>query len=199
MIETNAIVLKTQPFDESGKIISLFTKNLGIQSAIIKSINPTRLDLVQATTPLYEGCYHLKKGRSDLYKIIEVSSINYYHLIKQDFTRLTCATLILKLIIDTQIKNKPIPLLYLLTSKYLHELETSSKPKIILLSFYLKFLRHEGLFDLQSFCEGSNELITPVTILCFSLKFDELYEVELKDQDFEKIQNRFMQIIEQEI
>jgi DNA repair protein RecO (recombination protein O) len=153
MIQTNAIVLKTQPFEESGKMIILLTKDFGVQSAIVKAIPKERLDLIQATTPLFEGNYHLKKGRSDLYKIIEVTPIHYYHLLKQDFQRLTCATLMLKLIIKTQIKNKPIPLLYLLLSKYFQELEKSLKPKNLLLSFYLKFLRHEGLFELTSFCD----------------------------------------------
>jgi hypothetical protein len=100
---------------------------------------------------------------------------------------------------DSQIKNKSIPLLYLLLSKYLQELEKSPKPKILLLSFYLKFLRHEGLFDLEYFYDGSSNLIAPITILCFSLKFDELYEIEITDEEFEKIQNRFHQVLKQEI
>jgi DNA repair protein RecO len=195
MIETKAIVLKSTPFDESSKIVHLFTQDLGIISAVVKKISEKRLDLIQATTPLFEGKFHLKKTQSDLHKVIDISAISYHHLIKEDFYLLKSSFDILQLILKTQIKNRPLPLLYQLTSVYLNEFEKTEAKQHLLLSFYLKFLRHEGLFDLEHFCEGLTFDPTVIKILCYSTKFEEMYQIFLDEKTTEEIFSRFSSII----
>ncbi len=197
MIETKAIVLNSTPFEESGKILTLLTKDFGMVSAVIKTIPDKRLDLVQASTPLFSGLFHLRKGRTDLFKIFEASALHYHHIIKQDLTRLKCSIDMMKVIIQTQIKNKPIPLLYQLLTSFLIELEKSKNPELITSTFFLKFLRHEGLLNLDYFCDNTDLNIEKLEHLALSLKFEEMYVIDLTKNEIEKIKFRFKEVLEQ--
>ena len=64
MQATKAIVLKSINFQESGKILSLLSQDLGLIQCIIKTIPEKRYDLVQASSPLFTGIFHLKKSSS---------------------------------------------------------------------------------------------------------------------------------------
>ncbi|NBO24942.1 MAG: DNA repair protein RecO [Chlamydiae bacterium] len=195
MLQTKGLVLKASPFQDSGKILQVLTKDFGIISILIKSIPEKRLDLIQTSTPLYEGLFYLKKGSMDLYKLIETSPLNYHHELKENFSLLKSAVEILQLIAKTQPKNKPLPLLYELTSIYLNELRHCLNLKNLLSSFYLKFLRHEGLFNLDYFSEKTLVDREKLTLMSYALKFEAIYGIELSETEFSSIYEEFYGIM----
>lgn len=195
MFKTKGIVIKSLPFQEDGKIIQLFTPEFGIISVITKNISEKRLDLIQSTTPLFEGYFHLKRQSSEFYKLLEVNPISHHLMLKESLVQLKYAFEILKTISSTQPKNKPLPLLYQLVSVYLNELEKGMHHDKIISSFYLKFLRHEGLLNIDHFCEDSILDIGKIKSFCYGLKFEEIYQIEITNDEIIDIQNRFKMIL----
>ena len=174
-ITTKAIVLKSSPFDETGKIICLLSEDFGIIRCLIKTIPAKRLDLIHNSTPFFEGIFQMTKGRNDLYKFVDCSTISYHHSLKNDLERLKTGFELLQFIASTQISNKPIPLIYKLLSKLLAELATTKNPPLLAIVFYLKILRHEGIFHPLHFCEDNSLDPEKIQSTANSLKFEEIY------------------------
>lgn len=192
---TKAIVLKSSPFDETGKIISLLSEDLGIIRCLIKAIPAKRLDLIHCSTPFFEGVFQLNKGRNDLYKFIDCTAISYHHGIKNDLERLKTGFELLQFIANSQISNKPIPLIYKLLSKLLAELAVTKSPPLLAIIFYLKILRHEGIFHAFHFCEKTTLDPDKIQLTANSLKFEEIYCLDWNLDEIAQAKSKIKEIL----
>jgi DNA repair protein RecO len=195
MIVCTGIVLKTTPFEESSKISSLFTYELGLIHILTKKLSTKRLDIHQGTSPLVEGVYHLKQGKSELYKLEDVTLVAQHDGIKTDFKRLQVGIEMLSSLEKSQLKHKCAPLLFVLLSKFLKELEKTTDPERLLVCFYFKVLRHEGLFDECAFQEDLNMSIETIETLAYASKFESIYNLSLKPDDLSLMKNKALSLL----
>ena len=140
------IVLKTIPYQENGRIVTLFTDTSGVISLFIKRLSIKNLHLQNVTSPLSLSEFQLEKRKSDLYFFQDATLLDPFLEIRRDLDRLTATQKLFGLILKSQPPEKPAPLLFLLLLNYLKAVKTTMAPKNYALSFMTKILRHEGLF-----------------------------------------------------
>ncbi|CCB89786.1 DNA repair protein RecO [Simkania negevensis] len=143
--KSEGIVLKSFAYKETERILHLFTHDQGIIHLIVKHLSPKKPQRINLSTPLCRGQYVYRKGKSDLYTLLDGSILNLHLPLRQSLKQLTIGGKMLQAIHDTQLPEKPAPQLYNLLAAYLKNLPLS--PENLWASFQLKLLKHEGLIS----------------------------------------------------
>ncbi|MBU3128464.1 DNA repair protein RecO [Clostridium tagluense] len=106
ILKTRAIVIKTQEFKESDKLVWLFTEELGKITAIAKGARKNKSKYVSSTLPCSYGEFILFKGKN-LYTINEVTIIDSFQQLLRDLTTITYASYFNELI-DISMENEEV-------------------------------------------------------------------------------------------
>ncbi|MGH4125844.1 MAG: DNA repair protein RecO [Clostridium sp.] len=104
ILKTRAIVIKTQEFKESDKLVWLFTEEFGKITAIAKGARKNKSKYVSSTLPCSYGEFILFKGRN-LYTINEVTIIDSFQQLLRDLETITYASYFNELI-DIAMENE---------------------------------------------------------------------------------------------
>jgi DNA repair protein RecO (recombination protein O) len=149
---SEGIVLRSVPFKEKERILTLFTPHFGLISLIVKSLNTKSSHLLSLTTPFSQGEFIYKKGRSDLYQFQD-GDLHFDHLaLRNSLAHLQTAGAIAQAILSSQLPGKPSSALYTLFAAYLRQIPFFTCPHTLASSFYLKMLKHDGILTLQNIC-----------------------------------------------
>ncbi|OFI07176.1 DNA repair protein RecO [Clostridium acetireducens DSM 10703] len=97
IIKTRAVVIKTQDYKESDKLVWLFSEKLGRISTIAKGAKKNRSKFLSSTLNFCFGEYVLYKGKS-LYSISECQIIDSFQELLRDFNTITYASYLCELI-----------------------------------------------------------------------------------------------------
>jgi len=146
------IVLKSIPFQDSDRIVNVFTPEKGIISFLVKHLStrsPLRTNL---TSPLCQAKFVYRKSYSDLHHLIDGTIVNLHLSLRHSYKYLHCGGKMLHAIKISQMPGKSAPLLYTLLMKYLNQISYFLHPEILLASFQLKLLKHEGILALNKIC-----------------------------------------------
>jgi len=146
------IVLKSQPFKDSGRILRVFTAEKGMITLFIKDLSKRHLLMTNLTSPLCRAKFILQKRRSELYHLIDGTIVDLHMQLRRSYTCLQFAGKMLHAITSSQMPGKPTPLLYALLTKYLKQLAHFHDPMPLWSSFQLKILQHEGVLSLDAHC-----------------------------------------------
>jgi DNA repair protein RecO len=169
-IATSAITLKcTLLKQDDERIVTLFSRELGIISLIIKKIGKNDYNKRMLSSTLTRGQYILSSSKSDLFYLVEGSIQDSYLQIRDDLQKLQTAIKMAGIINQTQWPGKAQPTVFDLLTSYLHKLKSCFNPKTLELSFILKLLKHEGLlppFDLCDLCHEALPVFFSETKLC---------------------------------
>lgn len=149
------IVIKTVPFQDNKKVITLFTEE-GILG-LITTVNEKKPASFLIATPLSIGEYIYQNSKGNLKKLIDGTVYQSYLHFNQSLCLLEAASVCLKAILISQLETKPSKALYQLTKVYLQKMPTCKEPLKLATSFHLKVLKHEGLFSIESFCYYCNK------------------------------------------
>ncbi|MES2198563.1 MAG: DNA repair protein RecO [Chlamydiota bacterium] len=149
-IVTPAIILRSIPFKDHQKIVTAFSKELGMISMIIKGLSSKKLFKLPFCESFCEVELVLSKKNGDLYTFHEGSIIDLHLPLRDNLRHLYTASSMTRAILDSQLPEKPAPLLYSLFSICLHQIPTFLCQNTLLACFYLKILKHEGVFSLLS-------------------------------------------------
>ncbi len=136
----------------------------GVISLSTRVFSPALSHLTSATSPLTHSEFLFRKGRGEMYRLLEANTLTHYLALRTDANRLDCAGEIVQILLKSQLPGKAAPLLYDLTKAYVDHLQHCSHPNNLLASFYLKLLKHEGLFYWTTLCSACNR--HPVTFFC---------------------------------
>ena len=150
-IETNSITFTYVPYSEKDRIVTLFTKNLGLITLRIKNLSIKKTALFALSAPFTKANLTLKQ-RNGFYSLYDVEILKEASDIKKSFSYLSIASKMAKAITKSQLEHKRAIPLYTLFSSYLEKIPLFSKPKLLLSSFYLKTLRYEGLIHIKPTC-----------------------------------------------
>lgn len=148
--EREGIVLKTLPYQENKRIISIFT-DIGILQLIV-TLSSSNTRLLSLTTPLAHAVFIYQKRPSELHLFKEGSLLSSHLSYTNSYEHLQTAMLLLQTILSSQLPGKPSPLLYQLLHIYLKILPSTPQPKVLASSFMLKNLWHEGLITINLLC-----------------------------------------------
>lgn len=139
------IILKTLPFQDYHIIAEFFTKEWGLQRLICPYARAQRSPFLGHLLPLNQIEMEFRKTRSDLGRLENVGLLYAHENLRHSLEALQSGCEMLKAISDSQLPEKPSPLLFDLLEKYLFLLEKACFPQTLVASFKLKLLRHEGL------------------------------------------------------
>ncbi len=149
-ITTPAIILRSIPFKDHQKIVTAFSKDLGMISMIIKGLSSKKLFKRPFCESFCEVELVLTKRQGDLFTFHEGSITNLHLPLRDHLHCLYTASSMVKAILESQLPEKPAPLLYALFSTCLHQIPTFLCQNTLLACFYVKILKHEGIFSLSS-------------------------------------------------
>lgn len=143
---TSAIILRAIPFKDHQKILTAFSKELGIISIIIKGLSSKKNSKLHLCAPFCEVELVLSKNKGDIFTFHEGSVINLHLPLRDQLSCLHTASSMVNAILESQMPEKPAPLLYSLLSLSLEQIPKFLCQNTLLACFYLKVLKHEGLF-----------------------------------------------------
>ncbi len=145
------IVLRSIDFKERQKIVTVFTREKGLLSVIIKGISYKKSHLVALSSLFCEGEFIFRRTRGDIGVFLDGSIIEESLFLREDYTYLQTAGSLAKAVLHSQMPQKPAPLLFELLKAYIKQIKNID-PHLLLASYYLKLLQHEGLFNWNSTC-----------------------------------------------
>lgn len=105
-MKTRAIVIKTQEFKETDKLVWLFTEEFGKITAIAKGARKNKSRYVSSTLPCCYGEFVLFKGKN-LYTINEITIIDSFQQLLRDLDTITYASYFNELI-DITMENEEV-------------------------------------------------------------------------------------------
>ena len=146
--QTEGITLRSIEYKERQRILTLFTKECGLVSLIIKGLSPKKPLLLTLSTPFCIADFHYLKGRSDLHHFQDATLTDPLTSLRTSFSHLTAAGEMASAILSSQLPEKKSPSLYLLLKAYFLHLHAFPEPPLLSVSFQLKLLLHEGLLSL---------------------------------------------------
>lgn len=155
--KTQCITLQSIPYKERQSIISVYTKDQGIISLIIKGISEKKTAFLSLNTPFCLADIIYRKGRSDIYLLHDATILDENLLLRKDLSFINSAYILAKAILDSQMPHKKAYSLYALLDTYLKKIPFTSSQEGLIISFLLKLLKHEGLINLSQKCNLCNE------------------------------------------
>jgi len=157
-IQTTAIILRSLPFRDHQKIISAFSKELGMIGLIIKGLSSKKSLKLPFCEPFCEAELVLSKKGGDLFLFKEGSVIDLHLPLRNDLAYIKTSSLMAKAILGSQLPEKPSPSLYTFLTAVLRRIPTASCQKTLLACFYLKLLKHEGIYNTPHVSRGGTIL-----------------------------------------
>lgn len=146
------IVIKAIPFKDHDRILTVFTSEQGLVKLLIKGAESPRQKLSSATSPLTLAEFVFYPGKGDISFCREVTPINHYLFLRENYSVLDASSEMLNSIYRSQWGEKNTHQLYALLLVYLKHIKEAVNPYTVSSSFLLKTMRHEGLLHLSDTC-----------------------------------------------
>lgn len=192
---TEGIILNVIPYQNFDQILTLFTPERGLLKFFCKK-SKTKSQRFAPLTKV-EVIYIEKK--SELFVCEEINPIQSYLNLRNNLSHLQASCDLLRDVYSTQFVDKPAPLLYQLLNFYLDKISVIQDPYVLSLSFKLKILKHEGIFDWEanSYTEFAPEEIELLNLLAHTQSYQPLSQVVLPNNFREKVEKLFYILIQE--
>lgn len=163
MIE--GIIVESLPHGESHRKVLLFSSD-GLLDLYIRMPTRPSGDWTALTGLFTRGEYLLQESKGPWYRCVEGSVLELHLGLRQSWERMEQAHRMVSVLIKTQWKGKPSPALYALFAAFL--LRISQCDQRLLIPFLIKWMVHEGEWDIQSFLpEEQHWIMTTIPIRKF--------------------------------
>ena len=191
-MQSKGIVLRSSIFKDRQRILQLYTEKFGLVSAVIKGISSQKV-----ASPLFcdlfcEAEFVLVAGKSDLKKFQEASLLDLHLALRTNLSYLKTASSMTSAILRWQLPESASFDLYHLLSSFLKQIPLFSSQETLLGCFYLKLLKHEGLFHPECFPVGLKEK-ERLFQLSSMQSFSELKKFSLINDIFSQIESVFLE------
>ncbi len=155
VVETKAVIIKTQDFKENDKLVWFYTEKLGKITAVVRGAKKSKSKFLALTLPLCYGEYMLYKGKN-LYTLQEGKIINSFQGLLSNLYKLTYSSYLCELIDIACVDNEVNVELFrnLVTTLYLLNTDALDY-ELLIRSFELKLLKNTGynlILDNCSIC-----------------------------------------------
>ncbi len=146
------IVLRSTDYKEGQRILTLFTRDAGLFTLLVKNLHKRPTSLIALSSMLAQGEFVLIRKGKDLWEIVEGMIHDGHFGLRCNLIYMECAGHLARMILSSQLPGRPAPLLYDLLLSYLSHLTKYQDPRSLVVSFQLKLLRHEGILDITKLC-----------------------------------------------
>ena len=188
---SEAIVLRSLPFKERERLLTLFSQKQGLLSLIIKKISSSSLNLFTLSSPFCCAEYHFSKRNSDIFSFIDATVCDEHLFLREKYSHLETASAFAEAILSSQLPHKSTPALYALLKQFLRQIPHFEDPRPLIASFYLKVLKHEGIINIQ-------ELPLPQELaknLLEARQFSSLKEIQLSTALLSTLKKKFLDLV----
>ena len=161
IISVEGIVVNNTPFKENSKIISIFTKDMGIISCVSKGCKNLKSKLRLPSEKFAYGVFHMYYKENGLSTLIDGDIKDYFINIKSDIVKISYLTYICELSTNVY-KESSSEEIYSLMESAILKLEEGHNPKIITNILELQFLNYLGInLNLDNCVKcGSSKVVT---------------------------------------
>ena len=188
---TEGVILQAHDFKDYDQILTLFTTNRGLLKLVYKGGKSIRRRGGNVTSPLTRAEIIYVEGKSDLHRCRDISTLNHYLELRQSIESIQAGCELMRSLLRSQLVEKPSPLLYQLFLSYLDQLTHYIEPRILVASFQLKILRHDGLLGDEEpfFSDDEKDLVHS---LAFCRSFKELKSLSFNLEFNQKVERFFL-------
>lgn len=152
--KTEGLILRSIPFKDYDQILTLYTSDYGLLSAIVKAARSQRRNLSSAISPLNRVEIVFRPGKQELHSCKEISVLNHHLFLRENSQHLRAACELAQAIRTSQVPEKPSSDLYLLMQKIIERIPHSSSVSTLVTAFRLKIIHHDGLLHWNSSCSS---------------------------------------------
>ncbi len=152
LLHTEGIVLKAFNLGDYDRVMTVFSKNDGLMKLVVKKGSHPKWAQPALTMPLTCVEYYYAPAKHEIFRFHEGHVLNNYLPLRQKLEYLEAASHLVQGLLSTQFLGKPAPLLYQLFAFYLNKIPTASNPQILVNSFRLKLMSHDGQLVLRRGC-----------------------------------------------
>lgn len=162
LAKREGLVIKKVDYSEADRIITVFTKEAGKESFVVKGIRKSKKReriatdlLVVSSFVIYEKeKTHQDVDSTHLSTLSSVEVLEYFANLKKDLDSINISMYILKMldfIINENEKNDKVYKLSINTLEYFEKENSTIERKLVVLTFFLiSILKHEGImFDIE--------------------------------------------------
>lgn len=151
LIRDDAVVLRTYRLGEADRIIVLMTRDHGKVRAVAKGVRKTRSKFGSRLEPTTHVDIQLYQGRSELWTITQVETVDHFAEVRADLERLTSAVAMLEVIDQISLDHEPNPELHRMLVGALRTLDESGAA-LVVPAFHWKVLASEGFAPILDEC-----------------------------------------------
>lgn len=145
------IVIRTIPYGESHKIVTLFTEEAGKMTAMARGAKKPRSKLAAVTQPFTHGAYLIRTGRG-MGTLSQGEPIESMRFIREDLEATAYASYVVEIIDRLTDDNAQISGVYRLLSEALHAINEEYDAEVITLFVEWKMLRVGGIHPYLHAC-----------------------------------------------
>lgn len=165
--KTEALILRSIKLGETSKILTLFTRDYGVEKVVAKGSRSTK-SRYWGTLELYNhiSIVFYNKPNRDLQLLSQAEIVNSFQAIRKDLNKTAFALALCEIISRTQMPSDANPVLFNLLISTLAAINASPNPPLTsFLGFQVKFLNITGVHpDLQK-CLKCNRPLTNEPVL----------------------------------
>ncbi|NLY46200.1 MAG: DNA repair protein RecO [Tissierella sp.] len=144
MLKTEGIVLRETKYQETSKILSIYTKKMGKISVMAKGANRPKSTLIANTQPFSYNEYQFSQGKS-FYYINQADIIDSFYDIRENMDRVIYGFYLLELIEKSMPDEEPNEKIFLLLEKTLRLLSQIEDNYLkLIVAFELKYISFLG-------------------------------------------------------
>lgn len=146
----HGIVLRTYKLGEADRIVSFVTRDHGKVRAVAKGVRKTGSRFGARLEPTSHVAMQLYEGR-ELDTITQVESVDRFPALREDYSRLGHATVLLEAVDQFSREREPDPRLYQMLLGGLRTLAAGDGP-LVVAAFLWKLLAYEGFSPMVDAC-----------------------------------------------
>lgn len=156
------IVIKTQDYGETHKIITILTKERGKITAICRGANKTRSRLNAVSQPFIQATFliYVTKGLST---VQQGEILNSYRYIREDIIRTAYAAYMIELTDKILETNEKDVFIYEQLKQSLHWINTEGEYMIPVMMYELKMFKKGGFAPVVDYCVNCGRKEAPYT------------------------------------
>lgn len=151
--KTEGVILSSIKYRDCDQIVTLFSFSAGMLKLFIRRAFKKQMGGFQSA-PFVEAEFLYSERCSELFLCQEISLINAHLALRTSYEILNSAALLNRALLVSQPLSQPAPMIYKLFISYLNALPTFSYPAILVASFRLKIMRHNGTLPFSSECNA---------------------------------------------
>jgi len=142
-IQTRGIVLSEMDYQESSKILTIYTEKLGKVSVLARGALRARSSIMSLAQTGTHALFDLRPGRNFYY--LQGGKLLHSHLeLRNEYHRMIASALLLEIVHKTTLEGRGNPKIYGLLSKSLAYLNKYGNETVLITTFIIKYISYMG-------------------------------------------------------